>query len=58
MKRTFLTSALIASLLAACSCLTPAKLPAAPIEIAEVAHEGPVDFEKEILPLFRRNCLA
>src|SRR6187397_3751663 len=31
---------------------------AAPIEIAEVKHEGPVDFEKEILPIFRRNCLA
>lgn len=32
--------------------------PAAPIEIAEVKHEGPVDFEKEILPIFRRSCLA
>jgi len=31
---------------------------AAPIEIAEVKHEGPVDFEKEILPIFRRSCLA
>ena len=31
---------------------------AAPIEIAEVKHEGDVDFEKEILPIFRRNCLA
>ncbi len=29
-----------------------------PIEIAEVKHDGPVDFEKEILPIFRRNCLA
>ncbi|QDU25790.1 Chromosome partition protein Smc [Anatilimnocola aggregata] len=29
-----------------------------PIEIAAVKHEGPVDFEKEILPIFRRNCLA
>ncbi|WP_254506933.1 c-type cytochrome domain-containing protein [Anatilimnocola floriformis] len=29
-----------------------------PIEIAEVKHEGPIDFEKEILPIFRRNCLA
>ena len=29
---------------------------AAPIAIAEVKHEGPVDFEKEILPIFRRNC--
>src|SRR3954467_1064556 len=31
---------------------------AAPIEIAAVKHEGDVDFEKEILPIFRRNCLA
>src|SRR6478672_8029670 len=31
---------------------------AAPIAISEVKHEGPVDFEKEILPIFRRNCLA
>src|SRR5882724_11489477 len=31
---------------------------AAPIEIAAVKHDGDVDFEKEILPIFRRNCLA
>src|SRR5262245_3996269 len=31
---------------------------AAPIEIADVKREGDVDFEKEILPIFRRNCLA
>jgi WD40 repeat protein len=31
---------------------------AAPIVIAEVNHDGDVDFEKEILPIFRRNCLA
>src|SRR5262245_16184334 len=30
----------------------------APIEIAAVKHDGDVDFEKEILPIFRRNCLA
>src|SRR5687768_18586275 len=29
-----------------------------PIAIADVKHEGDVDFEKEILPIFRRNCLA
>ena len=28
------------------------------LQIAEVKHDGPVDFEKEILPVFRRNCLA
>lgn len=26
--------------------------------IAEVQHDGPVDFEKEILPLLKKNCLA
>src|SRR6187401_1674992 len=31
---------------------------AEPIAITELKHEGPVDFEKEILPIFRRNCLA
>ena len=28
------------------------------IAIAQIKHDGPVDFEKEILPIFRRNCLA
>jgi WD40 repeat protein len=31
---------------------------AAPLKIAEIKHDGPVDFEKEVLPIFRRNCLA
>src|SRR6187551_1131557 len=31
---------------------------AQPIAIAEVKHDGDVDFEREILPIFRRNCLA
>jgi Planctomycete cytochrome C len=34
------------------------QLCAAPIEIAEIKRESEVDFEKEILPIFRRNCLA
>ncbi|MDX1947487.1 MAG: c-type cytochrome domain-containing protein [Pirellulaceae bacterium] len=39
--------------------LVPASLVAADaIAIAEVKHDGDVDFEKEILPIFRRNCLA
>ncbi|MFO0869764.1 MAG: c-type cytochrome domain-containing protein [Pirellulales bacterium] len=29
-----------------------------PISIADVKHDGPVDFEKEILPILRRSCLA
>jgi WD40 repeat protein len=28
------------------------------IEIAQIKHKGPVDFEKEILPILQRNCLA
>ncbi len=31
---------------------------AAPIEIAAIKRDTDVDFEKEILPIFRRNCLA
>jgi WD40 repeat protein len=31
---------------------------AEPIPVADVQHNGPVDFEKEILPIFRRSCLA
>lgn len=29
-----------------------------PIEVAEVKRDKPVDFEREILPVFKRNCLA
>ena len=29
-----------------------------PITIAAVKHDGPVDFEKEVLPILRRSCLA
>ncbi len=29
-----------------------------PLEIAAVKHEGEVDFEKEVLPILRRSCLA
>ena len=48
--------------LAAC-CTLAALLPAAawaeePIAIAEIKRDEPVDFEKEILPIMKRNCLA
>lgn len=36
----------------------PSPCSAAPIEIATIRREDSVDFEKEILPVFRRNCLA
>jgi WD40 repeat protein len=29
-----------------------------PIAIAELKHEGPVDFETEILPILKKNCVA
>lgn len=29
-----------------------------PIPMAEVKHEGAVDFQKEILPILRKNCLS
>jgi WD40 repeat protein len=32
--------------------------PPKPLAIANVTHSGPVDFEKEILPILRSNCLA
>lgn len=54
-KSAFVTKTLLAAL-----ALSPAMVTAddQPIAIAEVTHEGPVDFEKEILPLLRNNCLA
>ena len=40
----------------------PPRLPAAdeakPIAIADIKHDGPVNFEKEILPLLAKNCVA
>jgi WD40 repeat protein len=47
-----------ATLVAIVGALPPSFAQADPIAIAEVKHEGDVDFEKEILPIFRRNCLA
>ena len=29
-----------------------------PLAVADIKHTGPVDFEKEILPILRSNCLA
>ena len=29
-----------------------------PLAVADIKHAGPVDFEKEILPILRSNCLA
>jgi WD40 repeat protein len=56
-RPTWLIVALAAGLVPS-FCFAQAKATAKPIEIAEVKHDGPVDFEKEILPIFRRNCLA
>jgi WD40 repeat protein len=54
LSRLFLVAAVAA--FASAVLIRPAA--ADPIAIAEVKHEGDVDFEKEILPIFRRNCLA
>lgn len=40
-----------------CGVLCPPSL-AAPREVATIEHPGEVDFEKEILPILRKNCLA
>src|SRR4051812_21202494 len=29
-----------------------------PIAIAEIKHEGPIDFEAEVLPILKKNCIA
>jgi WD40 repeat protein len=51
-------SLLLAAALVAVSSLAARHAGAEPIAIAAVNHPGEVDFEKEILPIFRRNCLA
>lgn len=40
------------------TCSTVAIAADGPIAIAELKHEGPVDFAKEVLPLLQKNCLA
>jgi hypothetical protein len=32
--------------------------PAKMISIAKIKHSGPVDFEKEVLPILKQSCLA
>src|SRR5262245_26629402 len=49
---------LIASLATVAALVGVVRSIAAPIDIAEIKRDGDVDFEKEILPIFRRNCLA
>lgn len=46
------------SLGCACVLLLTATVSAAPIPVAEIKRAEPVDFEKEVLPLLQRNCLA
>ncbi len=49
---------LAAVLLLCAACTTVHADDEQPIAIAEVQHEGPVDFEKEILPIFTKSCTA
>lgn len=51
----------VAALFASLTFLTPSLLIAAdvqPIAIADVKHEGAVEFQKEILPILQKKCLA
>lgn len=58
----FLRSASVASIVACllAAIVTRAAAPVAgkSIPIAKIKHSGPVDFEKEILPILKNNCLA
>src|SRR5687767_7160307 len=49
----FLTVALVSSL----STLAQAQY-GKPIAVAEVKREAPVDFEKDVLPIFKKQCIA
>jgi WD40 repeat protein len=57
MKSTRYLSLAVSLAFVAC-CVLFGDANAAPIDIAEIKREGDVDFEKEVLPIFRRNCLA
>jgi WD40 repeat protein len=58
MTKTFLVTKLILITVASAFCGAVAFADDKPIAIAEIKHDGPVDFEKEVLPLLRRNCVA
>src|SRR5262245_34267531 len=49
---------LVASLAALAAFAGAAGSVAAPIDIAELKRDGDVDFEKDIIPIFRRSCLS
>jgi WD40 repeat protein len=51
-------SALLLALVAAYGACASFATAADAIPIAEVKHDGTVDFEKEILPILRKKCLA
>ena len=57
LRRTLLASAMAGPILAALP-LSRAAADDALIPIAEVNRDAPVDFEREILPLFKKNCVA
>lgn len=49
---------LVGSALASCAALQASEPQELPIEPAKTTRAEPVDFAEEILPLFKRNCLA
>lgn len=56
--RVTLRSLLAGTTLAIASFVSTGVLLAEPLPVAEVKRDQPVDFEKEILPILRRNCVA
>ncbi len=53
-----LAAALIAHLTASAAEAPKEDSKKGPLPIAKIRHSSKVDFEKEILPIFRRNCLS
>ncbi|MGE0607530.1 MAG: c-type cytochrome domain-containing protein [Pirellulales bacterium] len=58
MMRRNWTRALVCCTALAAWGLAPPAASADPIAIAEVTRDTPVDFETEVLPLFKRSCIA
>src|SRR5580700_105714 len=58
MRRTELTRNLLIAVVGLTFCSGPAGADDQPTAIAEIKRDTPVDFEREILPLLKRSCLA
>ena len=56
--RSLLSAACCGAALFAFAPVAASAADAKPIPVADVKHDGPVDFEKEILPILKKNCTA